>query len=235
MKTELMKRLAQCSLLFGASLVVTGCADLTATLEDPKPTTIKKIQDVKPSAPAGVDKDVSKFMNPERMKGLIASTARFGSRENPFSLSSDEIKFDELQSSEKFLAESGHFASSFELPEDKEDVFIAQEEQPYRRISGIVIGDAVYAILEENGRSTIIRPGTTIPDTNWVVVAIDRDGVTLRRSGNIQPNEVIVRLEVAPPGMGGAPSGGGVPGGGGPPGGRPSNLPGGGGAAGADK
>jgi hypothetical protein len=226
MKSKLSIVARNSALVACVSLFVPGCADLTANLEDPKPTTIKKIQDVKPNAPAGVDKDVSKFMNPERMKGLIASTVRFGSRENPFSLSGDEMKFDELQASERFLAESGHFPNSFELPEDKEDIFIAQEQQPYRRISGIVIGDAVYAILEENGRSTIIRPGTTIPDTNWVVVAIDRDGVTLRRSGNIQPNEVVVRLEVAPPGMGGASSGGGMPAG------KPGGAPGGGGPSG---
>jgi hypothetical protein len=226
MKSKLSIVARNSALVACVSLIVPGCADLTANLEDPKPTTIKKIQDVKPNAPAGVDKDVSKFMNPERMKGLIASTVRFGSRENPFSLSGDEMKFDELQASERFLAESGHFPNSFELPEDKEDIFIAQEQQPYRRISGIVIGDAVYAILEENGRSTIIRPGTTIPDTNWVVVAIDRDGVTLRRSGNIQPNEVVVRLEVAPPGMGGASSGGGMPAG------KPGGAPGGGGPSG---
>jgi hypothetical protein len=225
----------QFGLVLSLAVGIAGCADLTANLEDPQPTTIKKVQEVKPNALAGVDKDVSKSMSPDRMKGLIASTARFGARGNPFALSGEEIRFDELQASERFLSESGHFPNSFELPEDKDDVFVAQEEQPYRRISGIVIGDAVYAILEENGRSTIIRPGTTIPDTNWVVVAIDRDGVTLRRSGNIQPNEVIVRLEVAPPGMGGTPYGGGVPGGGGPTGGRPGGLPGGGGAAGADK
>jgi hypothetical protein len=229
-----MKMKLTISVARGAGLMVIGaglfgCADLTANLEEPLPTTIKKIQDVKPTARAGVDKDVSKTMGPERMKGLIASAARFGTRGNPFALSSDELKFDELQASERFLSESGHFPNSFELPEDKVEGTIIQEQQPYRRISGIVIGDAVYAILEENGRSTIIRPGSKIPDSEWVVAAIDRDGVTLRRSGNIQPNEVVVRLEVAPPGMGGAPVGGGVPGG------RGGNQPAGFGAGDGDE
>jgi hypothetical protein len=210
MKTFASNAISGLALVFiGASLF--GCADQTANLEDPLPTTIKKIEAVKPTALAGIDKDVSKSMSPDRLKGLIASTARYGYRSNPFALSSDELRFDELQASERFLSESGHFANSFELPEDKAEDVVTQEEQPYRRISGIVIGDAVYAILEENGRSTIIRPGSKIPDTNWTVVAINRDGVTLRRSGNIQPNEITVRLEVAPPGMGGgamgAPSG----------------------------
>lgn len=197
-----------------AGLLLVGCADQTANLADPLPTSIKKIQAVTPSAMAGVDKQISKSLSPERMKGLIASAARYGYRSNPFALSADEIKFDELQASERFLSESGHFPNSFELPEDKPEDVVTQEEQPYRRISGIVIGDAVYAILEENGRSTIIRPGSKIPDTNWVVVSIDRDGVTLRRSGNIQPNEITVRLEVAPPGFGGGAATGGPVGGG---------------------
>jgi hypothetical protein len=221
----------QVGLVLSLAVGIAGCADLTANLEDPQPTTIKKVQEVKPNALAGVDKDVSKSMSPDRMKGLIASTARFGARGNPFALSGEEIRFDELQASERFLSESGHFPNSFELPEDKDDVFIAQEEQPYRRISGIVIGDAVYAILEENGRSTIIRPGTKIPDTDWVVVAIDRDGVTLRRGGNVQPNEVVVRLEVAPPGLGGGTQGG-APGGRGGAGSPAMGSPDGGGPGG---
>ncbi len=212
-------------------LLLVGCADQTANLSEPLPTSIKKIQAVTPSAMAGVDKDISKSMGPDRMKGLIAATARYGYRSNPFALSADELKFDQLQTSERFLAESGHFPNSFELPEDKPEDVITQEEQPYRRISGIVIGDAIYAILEENGRSTIIRPGSTIPDTNWVVVSIDRDGVTLRRSGNIQPNEITVRLEVAPPGSGGGGATGAGGSTGGPAGGRggfmgPGNGPG---------
>lgn len=219
----------KCSLVFGVSsaLLLTGCADPLAALEEPTSGVAKKIEEIKPSADAGVDKDVSKSMSPDRLKGLIASTAAYGFRDNPFALSADELKFDESQASERFLAEQGHFPNSFELPEDKEDVVVQEEPQPYRRISGIVIGDAVYAILEENGQSRIIRPGMQIPETNWVVVSINRDEVKLRRSGNVSPNEVTVRLEVAPPGvstgsgLGGPPPGGGRGGPGGAPGGKP--------------
>lgn len=205
---KMNRTVVQTLLLATAIAGVFGCADPTKELQDPSAANVKKIADIKPTAMAGVDKDVSKSMSPDRMKGLIASTARYGYRSNPFELSVDEVRFDEAQASEKFLAEQGHFSNSFELPEDKEEQVVGEEQQPYRRISGIVIGDAVYAILEENGRSTIIRPGSRIPDTEWVVVSIDRDGVTLRRPGNVKPNEITVRLEVAPPGMGGsAPAG----------------------------
>lgn len=125
-----------------ALVVLTGCADPTLDLQEPSAGVAKKIEAIKPTASAGVDKDVTKSMSPDRMKGLIASTAAYGSRPNPFALNADEIKFDEAQASERFLAEQGHFPNSFELPEDKEDVVLQEEAQPYRRISGIVIGDA---------------------------------------------------------------------------------------------
>ncbi|MEI7575249.1 MAG: hypothetical protein WCK51_00010 [Armatimonadota bacterium] len=201
-------------LVLACMVLVVGCADPTKDLTEPTASSIKKIDAIKPTAQAGIDKDVSKSMNPDRLKGLIAATSRFGSRSNPFELSADELRFDEFQASEKFLSDAGHFPNSFELPEDKAEEVVTQEAQPYRRISGIVIGDAVYAILEQDGRSTIIRPGMQIPDTNWFVVSINRDGVTLRRSGNVLPNEVTVRLEVAPPGMSSGAPAGGAPGGG---------------------
>ncbi len=219
--------------------LLSGCSDPNSAIEEPSAGVVKKIEAIQPAAAAGIDKSVSKSMSPDRMKGLIASTASYGHRDNPFALNSDERKFDDLQASERFLSEQGHFSNSFELPEDKDDAVVVEEAQPYRRISGIVIGDAIYAILEENGRSTIIRPGSTIPDTEWVVVSINRDEVKLRRSGKTLPNEVTVRLEVAPPGIGGggAPAGGGngglagmggAPGG---PGGGPRGGPSGGNAA----
>lgn len=183
-------------------LGIQGCADPTASLEELPARQADKTKAYLPSAFAGVNKDVSKSQSPDRLKGLVSSSARFGSRQNPFQLNPEELSFDKLQAAEKLLAEQGSFGSTFELPEDKEEQVVAEEAQPYRRISGIIIGDAVYAILEQNGRSYIIRPGSEIPDTNWRVASIDRDRVILRRSGNVQPNEIEVRLELPPPGMG---------------------------------
>lgn len=215
-----------------AVLSIQGCGDPTSALEQLPARQTDKTKAYLPTAYAGVNKDISKSQNPDRLKSLVASTSRFGSRENPFRLSAEELSFDKLQAAEKLLAEQGSFGSTFELPEDKEEQVVAEEAQPYRRISGIIIGDAVYAILEQNGRSYIIRPGSDIPDTSWKVASIDRDRVILRRSGNVSPNEIEVRLELPPPGMGGgqgAPQGG-APAGGPPRGGRGGGMPAGDGA-----
>ena len=106
------------------------------------------------------------------------------------------------------------------------------EPQPYRRLSGILIGDSVLAILEEGGKSTIVRPGMMIPDTNWRVVSIDKDKAILRREGPQLPHEVEVRLEVGMPGFTntGNQGGGGTP----PPGRGGKNGGPGGMSAGSD-
>jgi hypothetical protein len=189
-----------------------GCADPNDQLiEQPSGLVKKKIIDYTPNVIAGIQKDLTKSQDPTRLKGLIASSSRFGHRQNPFALSKDELSFDKAQASEKFLAEGGTFAASFELPEDTlpTTLTVALEPQPYRRLSGIVIGDAVYAILEEGGRSYIIRPGMRLPDSSWRVASIDRDKAVFVRDGNTLPKEIEVRLEVAPPGLGGGGAGGG--------------------------
>ncbi len=213
-------------------LVMQGCGDPTASLEELPARQADKTKAYLPSAVAGVNKDVSKSQSPDRLKSLVASSSRFGSRQNPFRLNEEELSFDKLQAAEKLLSEQGNFGSTFELPEDKEEQVVAEEAQPYRRISGIIIGDAVYAILEQNGRSYIIRPGSEIPETNWRVASIDRDRVILRRSGSALPNEIEVRLELPPPGMGSqGPNPGGGAGPGAPRGGGKSGAMAGGGAA----
>lgn len=199
-------------------LFVQGCSDPTTALEQLPARQTDKTKPYLPQASAGVNKDITKSQSPDRLKSLVASTSRFGNRENPFRLNQDEVAFDKLQAAERLLSEQGSFGTTFELPEDKQEQIVSEEAQPYRRISGIIIGDAVYAILEQNGRSYIIRPGSEIPDTSWRVASIDRDRVILRRSGSIQPNEIEVRLELPPPGMGGGAAGGPAGNGGMPPG-----------------
>ena len=222
--------------MIASALLITGCDDPNSQLMETPVTSGKVPKEYVPSARAGVWKDISKSLDPNRSKGLIASTARFGYRQNPFALSAEEIAFDKSQASERFVSEDGFFSASFELPEDKTELVVVEEAQPYRRLSGIVIGDAVYAILEQNGQSTIIYPGMLIPNTNWRVASIDRDKAILRREGPTRPNEVEVRLEVSSPfsNAGGAaaggpaaggPPGGGRPGAGGPPGGGRPGVP----------
>lgn len=221
-------------LVCGSVLFLGGCADPNDQLAATTPNGGKALDPYNPTAPAGIWKNVTASQDPARLQGVIAATARFRPRANPFALNPSEKAFDKAQMSERFLAEDGNFGSQFELvetalPGEGE----VPEAQPYRRLSGIVIGDAVLAIIEENGVSRVIRPGDMIPNTNWKVVSIDRDKAILRRvNSNRLPREIEVRLETAPPsaltgGGGGAPVGG-------PPGGTPGGRNGGGDAPGGD-
>jgi len=72
----------------------------------------------------------------------------------------------------------------------------------------------------------LIRPGMSIPGTQWVVQSIDEEKAIMRRNTkeNVQPKLVVVRLETAPIGTGFAPPIGG-PGQGGPGQGAPGGVP----------
>ncbi len=123
-------------------------------------------------------------------------------------------------------------------------------EVPSRRVSGIMSGDGVFAILEgEGGNIEIVKPGGETKD-GYKVVSINADTVTLKKKeGNVTRTQ-IVPLSDIPPGQqtqmssggrfGGGPSGGPLgagmssPGGGGGGLGRPGRPGiGGGGGGGA--
>lgn len=90
------------------------------------------------------------------------------------------------------------------------------EPQPRRRVAGVIIGNTVSAILEQEGElPRIVYPGDMVGE--FRVVAITTDGVILRRPrGN--PREVRVPLQPPSEGVGGAAGGGAAPGFGGAPG-----------------
>jgi len=166
-------------------------------------------------------------------------------RNDPFALLAEEKAFDTSQSSERVLADTG-WRFDYEEPEDKNQEPV-QEEQPYRRLAGVIVGESVLALIDMgDGRPLeIIRPGQRIPNSEWTVVSIDEEKAILRRSGNKLPKQIVVRLESPPNlggmgtsgtgGRGGGPNGG-PPGGpaGGPPRGGPGKGGGGGGSAGDD-
>jgi uncharacterized membrane protein YgcG len=153
-------------------------------------------------------------------------------RKDPFSLTSSEKAFDLNQLAERLNTEAGPTEIMYELPEEQNPTQIEVEPQPYRRLSGVLVGDSVLGILVTPGQEAgqILRPGQTVPGTDFKVVSIDEDKMVLRREGNVRPNVVVVRLEQNPPdfnggggGVGGpgagplGPKGGGIaPGGGGP-------------------
>jgi hypothetical protein len=204
-----MLRTSGCVATLVGCVVMIGCADPNAKLEPQDPTATKESKEYVPTAAAGVTKDISKSEAVGRYRPYILSTSRFGHRSNPFALNSEEQAFDRAQAAEKIVIDGGAFGSLYTLPDDKLDVAQPVEPQPYRRLSGILIGDSVLAILEEGGKSTIVRPGMLIPGTDWRVISIDRDKAILRREGDRLPKEVEVRLEIgfpsAPTGAGQGP------------------------------
>lgn len=235
-----MKITANHWLAFGVigAIGLVGCADPNKNIQPTTPIGGRESKDYTPTAMAGVSKDITKSTDIGRIKPYIASTVRFGHRSNPFALNGEEISFDRAQASERIVIEGGSFGELYQLPDDTLPVAEPMEPQPYRRLSGILIGDSVLAIFEEGNKSTIVRPGMMIPDTNWRVISIDRDKLILRREGSTRmPREVEVRLEVGMPFQGGNPGAGQQGQGRGPgaPGGGPgTGKAGGGGAAGAN-
>jgi hypothetical protein len=97
-------------------------------------------------------------------------------------------------------------------------------EVPSRRVSGIMSGDGVFAIMEsEGGEIEIVKPGSETKD-GYKVVSIGSDTVTLKKKvGNVTYTQVVPLTDILPGqqpqiGGGGRFSGGrfGGPGGGGP-------------------
>jgi hypothetical protein len=161
-------------------------------------------------------------MDAAAMKNLVASRS-FSSRTEPFALHPEERAFETQQQKERLFQGLGGFYGLNYTPPPEVDNRPVFEEQPYRRLAGVIVGDSVLAIIEMgNGQPPqIIRPGQRIPNSEWTVVSINEEKAVLRRSGNKLPKEITVRLESKPPeGFGGAGGGGGT-------GGGPGNLGGG--------
>jgi hypothetical protein len=180
---------------------------------------------------------VSQSTDAKELTTLVAtSSPRLGSRNDPFALSPAEKQFEQKQLAERFYSEAGGpFPASFEYkPEYVVTAPPIVEPQPYRRLSGVVIGDSVLGLLEMGGGEVVlIRPGMSIPNTEWKVISIDETKAVLRRPGSRLPKEITVKLEAAPAGtapVGGAGNAGFGPGGAGMPGGfpgAPGGFPGG--------
>ncbi len=169
---------------------------------------------------------------PKEFKLLATNLgSRVGHRADPFKLKPAEQKFEIQQDTERLMGTMGGFVVEYEPPVEKEpNAGLVTEPQPYRRLSGVIVGDSVYALMDTGGENpVIIRPGMKVPNTDWTVVSIDAEKAVLRRSGNKLPHQVTVRLESPPPGMGGGAPNTGATNPGAPGGfqGRPS-MPGGG-------
>lgn len=193
-------------LLTTVAVAVVGCVPPAS--EEYTPVSVRAVKPYTPTALAGLPVAVS--TDPKALDALIARSARFGRRSDPFLLLQNEVQFERSQTAERLFADQGSFNLEYQPPvaPNPGESGVVIEAQPYRRLSGIVIGDAVVGILETQGQDAIlIRPGQFIPGTDWRVVLINEDRAVLRRAGNRLPKEVTVNLELPPPGFG--PSGGG--------------------------
>jgi hypothetical protein len=157
----------------------------------------------------------------------LANSMFFGSRTDPFALLAVEKIYDRQQASERVLADfGGSFSVFYEPPPPPPDETVVNEPLPTGwRLSAILIGDGVGALLERPSGTIEIRPGQRIEGTEWTVVSIDEERAVLRRSSDRRPSTFVVRLQGRGADFG---SGGGFGGGAGSQGGRGGGFGGGG-------
>lgn len=201
-------------MLTALGAVVAGC-DVGPVNDDPVSVTPlgSELSEFKPDVQVGlpVQPDASLAVAlAERIQ-----SGRTAARANPFALLPSESKYEADQGAARLISSMGFY--TFIPPEVKEEAPPMTEPQPYRRLSGILVGQSVSAILEDDsrpGEGLLIRPGMTIPNTPWRVASIDAEKAVLRRTGanaeTTYPREVTVRLESRPGGTGFTP---GIPGG----------------------
>ena len=146
-------------------------------------------------APAAVP--VSPSTGPIQQSEMGAGR-EFGSRQNPFRLLPPEAEYDLSQRTEFFLGQAGSWTNPTEvslasLREIEEPIVI--EPVPLWRLSGVIIGEGVLALLDTGLAVHEVRPGTQVPDSEWMVVSIDSEHALLRREGNKLPREFAVGLK----------------------------------------
>jgi hypothetical protein len=213
-----------------ASLIVAGCGGGTADAPTPS-TPAKAVPPVNFKANVNAGVPVTLSTDVTRVAALPKSAAKYGTQANPadaFELRAGEKELERVQGMERAFSTIGGFTNEYEPSVDTKPLQTV-EPQPYRRLSGIVVGDAVVGlIVMENGSTEVITPGKKIPNSEWTVVSMDEERAVLRRSGNVNPKQIVVRLENPPPGTQPATPAGGNPGfGPGGPGGFGPGGPGG--------
>jgi hypothetical protein len=81
---------------------------------------------------------------------------------------------------------------------------IIVREQPALRVSGIMTGDGVFAILEQAGKVDIVKPGSSVDigvsggSRTYEVVSIKDDTVTLESKEGLTTYQQVVPLSDAP-------------------------------------
>lgn len=211
------KPIAYAAALAAFVFVVGGCASAPQDETPIPPMSNKRFEAPPIAAEAGIP--VAVVQDPQFAETKkVSATRAFGSRPDAFALLPTEVVYERAQVAARVVGEQGNFALFYTPPPPAQDVTETFEPQPYRRLSGVLLGDGVLALIEmEDGRTYDVRPGMQIPNSEWTVVSIDTDKAILRRAGDKRPNRIAVRLESRPVGTpaGGGGGGGGARGGGG--------------------
>lgn len=211
-----------------AAIVVTGC--------DRRPTATQPVRTTNPTTAQGNGTASFDFEALYREQGIdagvpislggpgstdtygLAQTSEFATRSNPFALLPQEYSFNREQWVERILQMQGGYSNYYVIQPEAEAEQEIVEPTPAWRLSGIIIGEGISALLDMGpGEDLLIRPGTRIPDTEWVVVSITEEYAILERGGNRLPRRFIVPLAGPLEGMPTAPAGGGGGGGTGAP------------------
>ncbi|MDX2064649.1 MAG: hypothetical protein SFX74_02785 [Fimbriimonadaceae bacterium] len=213
-------------LFAGALFVIAGCQSGSSEPVASTPVPPLKPVNFEPNVDAGVP--VAPETDPTMIKRLgtlvAAKYPSHNSTSGAFKLRPSERAYEEQQGTERLFSSLGFTTEYSEVEEVlPPTVTIAP---PFQRLSGIVVGDSIVALLEtSDGTTRLVRPGQAIPEIGWKVTSIDEGKAVFTRVGqpNVQPRVAVVRLETAPPGS--IPAGGNVGGPGGPPFGGPGGPP----------
>lgn len=179
-------------------IVLSGCANENlGDLTDYQSNAVGPMPNIEaPVAEAGVSVDIKPDEAFARTK-LVAANKNFGRRRDAFALLPSEANYERSQRQEFAFTESGgFFGEEYELPEEVTSPTIVVEPQPLnRRLSGVLLGNGVSALLEmENGQTYEVFPGAQIPGSPWYVVSIDATRLVLGRDGDTLPKTVVVVL-----------------------------------------
>ncbi len=161
--------------------------------------------------PGAPGQDAAASAGPPRV--ATAKTPAFGARKDPFYVDWKQLPpppnvFEEVQ---PIRVATTDVATPIERP------VTIREVSPYR-VSGVMTGDGIFAILEGVGQPEIVKPGSKLPN-GYSVVAINEDSVRLEKKEGKITYVQTVPLSDGPstgPAGGGGRSGYGPPRGAGP-------------------
>jgi len=174
-------------------LAAGGCKDVVGDAPAPEPEKFPPIQDIAVGHPPGLKVDAA----PVTEVATLVNSVKPASRPDPFALFTPEREYDVKAHNELVFSQTGQFFPAVFVPKPIPVTVDVVEPQPFRRLAGVLVGDSVMAIIDmgDNSPMQLIRPGMQIPNSPWKVISIDEEKAVLRRSGNVRPKEIVVRLQ----------------------------------------